>query len=491
MDDTGRLLSRLLAEDSESAWLEFKENLEDPEQIGQYISALANGAALEGRANGYLVWGIQDSNHAIVGTKVDPPSLKVGNEDLEPWLTRLITPQVPLRFVQVESIASRVWMMQVGAASSRPVSFKGIEYVRVGSHKKPLKGHPEHERQLWRSFERESFETASALDRLRDDEVLELIDYPGYFRLVGVPLPENRRRILTYLEHDGVIKRSSVGWAVSNLGAALFGRDISRFPSLARKTVRVVQYEGDNRVSAVREREGQLGYAVGFQGLIDFVTALLPSRETIGSALREEHTMYPEVALRELISNMVIHQDFTEAGTGPMVEIFGNRVEITNPGRPIIDVRRFVDFPAKSRNEKLARMMRRCHLAEERGTGWDKVAAAVELHGLPAPRIEVTDFHTRTVLLAPKQLSQMDRDDRVRSVYLHTCLRYVSGEATTNASVRARFGIADANTAQASRVLKESVDSGWIGLRDATVGFKSRRYLPYWALDGASDGPLA
>jgi predicted HTH transcriptional regulator len=201
--------------------------------------------------------------------------------------------------------------------------------------------------------------------------------------------------------------------------------------------------------------------------------------------------MYPEVALRELIANMVIHQDFTETGTGPMVEIFENRIEITNPGRPIIDVRRFVDFPAKSRNEKLARMMRRCHLAEERGTGWDKVAAAVELHGLPAPRIEVTDFHTRTVLLAPKQLSQMDRDDRIRSVYLHTCLRYVSEEATTNASVRARFGIADANTAQASRVLKEAVDSGWIGLRDASVGFKSRRYLSYWALDGAGDGPLA
>ena len=491
MDDTGRLLSMLLSEDRESAWLEFKENLKDPEQIGQYVSALANGAALEGRASGYLVWGIDDSHHAIVGTRVDPPALKVGNEDLEPWLVRLLTPQVQLQFLRVESTASAVWLMQVGAASSRPVSFNGVEYVRVGSYKKPLKGHPEHERRLWRSFERESFETAGALDRLRDDEVLELIDYPGYFRLIRVPLPENRRGILEYLEHGEVIKRSTVGWAVSNLGAALFARDLGRFPSLTRKSVRVVQYEGDNRVSAVREREGQLGYAVGFQGMIEFITALLPSRETIGSSLREEHTMYPEIALRELLANMVIHQDFTETGTGPMVEIFANRIEITNPGRPIIDVRRFVDFPAKSRNEKIARMMRRCHLAEERGTGWDKVAAAVERDGLPAPRIEVTDFHTRTVLLAPKRLSQMDRDDRVRSVYLHTCLRHVSGEAATNASVRARFGIASANTAQASRVLKESVDSGWIGLRDPSVGFKSRRYLPYWALDDPGEGPLA
>jgi predicted HTH transcriptional regulator len=263
MEDTGRLLSRLLAEDSESAWLEFKENLDDPEQIGQYVSALANGAALEGRANGYLVWGIEDSHHSIVGTRVDPPTLKVGNEDLEPWLVRLITPQVALRFVRVEATSSVVWLMQVGAASSRPVSFKGVEYIRVGSYKKPLRSHPEHERRLWRSFERESFESAGALDRLRDDEVLELIDYPGYFRLVGVPLPENRRGILEYLEHDEVIKRSTVGWAVSNLGAALFARDLGQFPSLARKTVRVVQYEGSNRVSAVREREGQLGYGLG------------------------------------------------------------------------------------------------------------------------------------------------------------------------------------------------------------------------------------
>ena len=484
MEDTARLLRRLLDEDRESAWLEFKTNLADPQQIGEYVSALANGAALEGRSHGYLVWGVDDASHDVVGTSVDLSALKKGNEDLEPWWLRLLTPQVPLRFLRVGETRP-VWLMEVGAATTNPVAFEGIEYVRVASYKKKLKSHAELERRLWRGFEREVFEMSAAMDRLGEDEVLDLLDYPGYFRLVGTPLPENRAGILDHLQQAGLVARASVGWTITNLGAALFARDLVDFPTVTRKTVRVIQYQGNGRVETVREREFKGGYAVTFEAVIDFVSTLLPRKEIIGRALREEHTRYPEIVLRELIANMLIHQDFTETGTGPMVEIFDNRVEITNPGTPVIDVRRFLDLPAKSRNEKIARMMRLCHLAEERGTGWDKIAAAVELHGLPAPRVEVTNSHTRTAIFGPKDLAAMDRDERIRSVYLHACLRYVQDEPTTNASVRERFGIEDINKAQVSRALKEAADSGTIVIYDSTVGYRSRRYVPFWAVESS------
>ena len=71
---------------------------------------------------------------------------------------------------------------------------------------------------------------------------------------------------------------------------------------------------------------------------------------------------YPAIALREAVANALIHQDFSVTGTGVVVEIFSNRIEITNPGIPLVDIYRIVDNPPKSRNEKLASLMRRLRM---------------------------------------------------------------------------------------------------------------------------------
>lgn len=482
--DEERLLAQLCNETGETGWLEFKENNSDPQEIGEYISALANGAALAGRAAGYLVWGVKDGSHAIVGTTFNPLTKKgKGNEDLEPWLTRLLDPQVRLRFFKVPGLTDSVWILEIGAAQSRPVGFSGVEYIRVGSTKKPLRKYPEHERALWKAFEREVFANGIARARATENDVLELLDYPAYFNLLDVAMPPTQHGIFEHLKAHKLIAPDDIGWAITNLGAALFARRLANFDALERKRVRVIQYAGNNRVQTVHEREGERGYASGFEGLIDYITARLPQNEVIGKALRTEHTLYPEVAIRELVANMLIHQDFSITGTGPMVEIFDDRIEFTNPGTPIVDHRRFVDLPAQSRNEAVASMMRRAHIAEERGSGWDKVASSVELYQLPAPRVEVTPAHTRATLLAPQPLTKMAKDDRIRAVYLHASLRQVTNEHTTNASVRERFGIADGSAAQATRLLTEATDAGMITVFDPAANRRNRRYVPFWAVE--------
>lgn len=481
LDEARSLLADLCREPRETTWLEFKENKADPQEIGEYISALSNAAVLAGRGRAYMVWGVRDSDHQVVGTTFRPELAKVGNEDIEAWLTRGLDPQVTISFVPFAAGSSRVVILEVAAARERPVGFNGKEYVRVGSYKKPLRSYPEYERRLWRMFEREVFETGLARDRLRVEDVLGLLDYPAYFQLLGTPLPENRDGILDRLHRDKLIQPSQVGWAVTNLGAVLFARSLTDFDSVARKHVRVVQYRGNNRVETIREQQGDRGYAAGFEGLIGFVNGLLPKNEIIGQALRSEQALYPELAVRELVANMLVHQDFSIVGAGPMVEIFSNRMEITNPGAPIIDALRFVDHPPQSRNEALASMLRRARICEERGTGWDKVAQQAEFYQLPAPYIEVTSDHTKAVLLAPRPLTQMAREDRVRAVYLHACLRHVTGERTTNASIRKRFGIPNSNSPQASRLLNEALDAGMIDLYDSTSGYRNRQYVPFWA----------
>ena len=126
--------------------------------------------------------------------------------------------------------------------------------------------------------------------------------------------------------------------------------------------------------------------------------------------------MYPELAVRELVANALIHQDFTITGAGPTVEIFADRMEITNPGRPLIDPLRFIDEPPRSRNEALASVMRRANICEERGSGIDKVISLVEAFQLPAPDFRVTDRSTIAVLLGPRDFSEMDRGDRIRAM---------------------------------------------------------------------------
>jgi predicted HTH transcriptional regulator len=185
--------------------------------------------------------------------------------------------------------------------------------------------------------------------------------------------------------------------------------------------------------------------------------------------------------LRELIANALVHQDLAIPGSGPMIEIFDDRIEITNPGVPLVQPERFIDNPPQSRNERLARTMRQMGICEERGSGWDKVTFEVEFHQLPPPLVEVSDVHTRVVLFAPRPLSTMERDDRIRAVYQHACLRYVSRQAMTNSTVRERFGIATRNSAQASRLLKEAVDAGLIMIYDPTAGRRNIRYVPFWA----------
>lgn len=263
----------------------------------------------------------------------------------------------------------------------------------------------------------------------------------------------------------------------------LFARDLEQFASVARKAARVTEYRTVSRAEAVRGEQGRRGYAAGFEGLMQYLSALLPRTEILENGLRRDVPRYPDVVIRELTANMLIHQDLTVAGSGPMIEIFTNRIEFTNPGEPLIGVRRFLGSRPPSRNEALASFMTRAHISEERGSGWEKIATQVELHQLPAPRITVDADHTKVTVFGPRTFAEMTREERVDAVYLHAQLRHASGESTTNSSVRERFRIPDGNSAQVSRVLREAIESGLLVLEDETVGAKSRRYLPFWAKD--------
>lgn len=476
------LIAELRTLPHETEWVEFKHNKAEPQDIGEYISALSNSAALHHKQSAYIVWGIEDTTHNLVGTTFKPRHAKQGNEELENWLLRLLSPRIELQIYEVVHESKVIVIFKVQPAPRAPVAFSGIEYIRVGSYKKKLKDYPEKERTLWAIFSETKFESDFAVIGATSDEVLSLIDYTACFELLKYPLPDNRAGILDRLQQENIIQaRADDSFDITNMGAILFAKELTRFDRLSRKALRIIQYKGNNRIETLRERTGTRGYAVGFEGAIGYIHNLLPQNEEIGQALRKTVSVYPDEAIRELVPNALIHQDFSIGGTGPMVEIFSDRIEFTNPGTPLIDTLRFIDEPPQSRNEALAGLMRRMNICEERGSGVDKVIFYVELFQLPAPEFIVTDNHIRVVLYAPKSLNDMDQKDRIRACYQHACLRVMSNDQMTNSSFRERLGVEQKNYATVSRIIRETVDAGMVRPVDPDTSRRYMKYVPFWA----------
>lgn len=475
------LLTELLAYPKENEFLEFKVNQYEKEEIGKRISALANGAALVGKDYGYLVFGVEDQSHQVVGTSFQPTLFKIGNEELEHWLAQRLNPKIDFRLLEFEFEGKKVALFQIPAASGQPVSFHHDDYIRVGSQTRYLKDFSEKERKLWLrpaiGFEREA-----AMKNVSESDIVALLDTQAFFDLMlKIPYPTTQTGVVERLLHEKLILKSNGHYHITNLGALLFPKDITRFETVARKAIRVVQYEGNSKVKTLRDVPGQLGYANGFERLMTYLSGILPTHEHIVSAMRETVKMYPPLALRELIANALIHQDFRERGTGPMIEIFSDRIEISNPGKPMVSPQRFIDG-YQSRNEELAAAMRRIGFCEEKGSGIDKVISLVEVWQLPAPDFRVNETHTQAILYAHKDLNDMNKTDKIRACYQHCVLLYVNNERMTNQTLRDRFKIKEENYSIASRIMRDTLEAGLIKLENPeNKSKKYTAYIPFWA----------
>ncbi len=481
-EELERLVADLISQPQEAEWLEFKENKVDPDEIGRTLSALSNSAALLDFPRGFIIWGVEDETQRLVGTSFRPRETKgAGNEDLENWLSRNLRPDLDLRIHEGSCEGQPVVVFEVPAAKRTLVKFKDVAHVRVGSYTKKLFDYPDKEIRLWAVLSKSAFEDGIAKTDATEAEVLSLLDFRSYFELIQKTVPDNTAAVEAFAAEKLIVPSIGGRFNVTNLGAILFAKDLGTF-NLSRKGVRVVVYRGLNRVQTLREQTGEKGYAVGFRGLIGYVNNLLPQNEQIRQALRIEQKMYPEVAIRELVANALIHQDFSMIGTGPKIEIFDDRMEITNPGEPLVETMRFIDAPPQSRNDVLASLMRRLKICEERGSGIDKVISLAETFQLPAPDFRVVSSHTQAVLFAYRPFSKMKKEERMRACYQHAVLLYVSNQQMTNASLRKRFSISDENYPIASRVISDTVRAGLIKPADPeSKSRKHAKYLPIWA----------
>jgi ATP-dependent DNA helicase RecG len=473
------LVNDLVKQPKESEWVEFKLNFHSDLEIGERLSALANGAAIHNQDYAYLVFGIEDQTHRIKGTNFKPKSHKKGNEELEHWLAQRLDPRIDFRIYEFPYDDLRnISMFIIPCAQNKPVDFLHNAYIRIGSFTRKLSEFPEKERKIWRKSEK-PYELEIAKDNLEASDIIRLLSTETYFDLLKLPYPSNQNGVIQkFIDENLVVKNQ--GYAITNLGAILFGKNLPDFEAVQRKSVRVIVYKGKNKVATIREQIIAKGYAIGFAGLVDWINSQLPANEEIGKALRKESRMYPEIAIRELIANALIHQDLAVKGF-PMIEIFSDRIEISNPGNPLITPDRFIDSYI-SRNDKLADLMRRMGFCEEKGSGLDKVIFNNELYQLPPINVITDENRTRITLYSYKKLNTLDKKEKIRACYQHACLKWVSNEKMSNQSLRERFKIEDQNAAIASRIIKDTFEAGMIKEDDPdSKSRKHRSYVPFWA----------
>ena len=467
----------------ETEWVEFKSNYNDPQMIGEYISALSNSATLCGKPKGYLVWGINNDSHEVEGTTFDYRKAKKGNEELESWLVRMLTPRLDVTFFEVPVEGVMVLILEIPCADSLPVRFSGIEYIRIGTNKKSLKDYPEKERELWKAFELTLFELRNAASDLSEEEVFALLDYPKYYDRLELPIPRNREQVLDDFQKEKFLSVNDAGkWDITNIGALLIAKDLKRFENLHKKTVRVIWYKNNDRLDTIREKEFCGGYAYSHEEVVQYIMTIVPQEEIIVDSVRKAVVAFPEIAIRELLANSMIHQALDQKGTAIMIELFADRIEFSNVGAPLVAIERIVDTVPVSRNENLAGFMHRCGICEERGSGYDKIVAATSLNNMPAPRVEnQNNQFTKAVLMVKTPFDMMSKGDKVRTCYMQACLAFVSYSAISNADIRTLFRLSDLEMSKASRIIKETIGEGLIKPLDSNTAPRYMKYIPFWA----------
>lgn len=400
------LIDRLRALPTETEWFELKRIRYEPQQLGEYLSALANAACLAGQPRGYLVFGIDDATHEVVGTDFDPYATKAkGNQDLLPWLAAGLRPNTGFEPHVVAHPGGRVVLFEVGPANGEPVGFYGTPYIRVGASKTELGKHPEKARALWTRGSDWSAQVSAAasLADLDPDAIAKareqfVVKHPGQAATAAV------WDDTTFLNKARVLKRG----AVTNTALLLLGRPESATllsPAIAK--ISWILKDASNR-ELDYEHFGPPFLLVGdrlLKRIRNLIVRALPS----GTLFPQEIAQYDPWVIREALHNAIAHQDYRRHGRIVVVE-FPDRVLVTNVGDFLPgDVETVIrqDAPqALYRNPFLADAMVELNLIDTQGGGIKRMFETQRRRGFPLPDYDLSKAGQVAVNLSGRILDE-------------------------------------------------------------------------------------
>lgn len=465
--DDERYLDEFLTHD-ERRDLEYKtaEHSFSMDKALTYCTGIANSGG------GYLILGVTNDRQ-VRGTAAfsDPRQLELRAHEA-------LSLSVAVRELSYEG--NRVLVVQIPRRRrGTPVAFDGRYWIRVGESLTAMAAH-----QIGEIFDelRERAGVLPVREGMTTAEVARLLSVDKYFELLAIPQPSDPEDALAMLVSKSLLIPTPHAdtYSVTATGALFLANDLGDF-NLEWRRIRLIRYAATDRVNAVFEHFENRGYGLCFEDILALVQSHIPVVEIIDAGLRETRPIYPRTAIREFLANALVHQDLDEPGVQLTVEIFEDRIEIRNPGKPLIDVKRFVD-DTRARNPELAEIMRLANICEIRGSGVDRALMAIEDLTRPAPDFLASESATSIVLHKERAFDEMNIDERIWAAFLHASVRHAASDSLTNSSLRARFGLPASKAAVVSQAIAAAVELNILKL-DPRAGSSRRhaRYLPFFA----------
>lgn len=455
---------------SELNELDWKGGLSDKtERLAQHLSAFSNM-----KGGGVLVYGVNNDGTCFDMTKedIDRTIQILGN-----IAQNNLVYSIPIEHSVMEFEGHVLLFIYIPEQADKPVHLRGKD-IYTSYHRsagQTVKMSRNQVKALVATSQGITFERQIAKDNLSKEDVLKYLNYKALYRILDKNIPQSTDAIIERLSDYHLCNFAGQTWNITNLGAILFANELHDFPNMEGHEVIVRKYVGTNNRQQEFEQHGAYGYAVGFEGLIDFIMRNTGSEKI--DVKRESVPTYPRVAIREFVANALVHQDFGITGMPVTIEIFSNRLSITNAGAPLNDINRLIDLPPQSRNEQLAQMMFTLGICERRGSGIDRAIAAIEKMFLPPVKFTKSEQHTRVFMYPQKSLKEMTKQEKISACYQHACLLYEDGEKINNQSVRERFELSKNDSSIASRIISDTMDAGLI--KPADIETASKKYMTY------------
>lgn len=386
-----KLLDDLRTLPAETEWVEFKVNNDKPEEIGEYISALSNSACLHQKNYGYLVFGIENKTHTIKGTSFKPRKTEIGNEELENWLSRLLTPRIDFKIIEFDCEGHPIVIIKIDPAQNTPVRFKGIEYIRVGSYNKKLADHPEKARKIWSSshiidWSAQICEGAS-IDDL-DEEAIRVAKEKFRSKNQNRPFASETDSwdIATFLDKAKI----TINGKITNTAIILLGKPESTHfisPAVAHITWKLEDIE-----TAYEHFDPPFYLNINklYQKIRNIKYKILPENILIPI----EVDKYEQWVILEALNNCIAHQDYSLGSRIIVTECHGELI-FTNAGcffEGTIDDYTIGDkTPEKYRNFFLSQAMNNLGMIDTVGHGIKKMFNLQRKRYFPLPEYDFSD----------------------------------------------------------------------------------------------------
>ncbi len=398
-------LSELLRQPCEQGVVEFKHNLDLPEEIGAYISALANTAALNGVSRAWLVWGVEDGCHKVIGTHFDPFKAKVkagSNQALIMWLQQMTQPRADFEFHEVNHPDGRVVMLEIHPARSAPVGFQSVRYIRIDSHKVKLSEHPDKEARLWGQL------------GLKEDWSGELVPGATLDDLDPKAVEAARARYTEFLvrgepdaaKHDA-IRSEAAAWPLETLlnkaritkqgkvtrsALLLLGKDESAH-FLAPVDAKISWILRDAQNDTITSQPFGIPFLLATEQAFARVRNVTVDHMPDGSLFPTPVQRYDAWVVREALHNCIAHQDYRLGGKVNLVE-HPDRLVLSNLGQfipPSVEwMLEHQSPPEHYRNQWLIDGMIRLRMIEQAGGGIRRMFSTQRHRFFPLPDYNFT-----------------------------------------------------------------------------------------------------